>query len=200
MDNNIYEGMGGFEDILWLAASEFPDHTTTELLNLLSRSPAVDDSTVFFLSNRDPYAMQIYATLKFGSRRVAWASKSMACPTLQWKVPTIEEVQTYLDSWPDEEIKRTKEVRKMTTDEENRKLEALREKKQNWVQGFLDSPVSQLEEADSAQFQFFEKLDKNGNLLWDLFSRDPALKANVDAMKEHGKMGYTPCPWPSLLT
>jgi DNA topoisomerase VI subunit A len=42
----------------------------------------------FFLSDHDPDAFELFSNCKYGSRRGAFASKSMTCPRLEWKGPT----------------------------------------------------------------------------------------------------------------
>lgn len=45
-----------------------------------------------FYADHDVAGFHIYLTLKYGSRKSAWAAPSMTCPTLQWGGPSKEQV------------------------------------------------------------------------------------------------------------
>lgn len=159
-----------------------------EFLKLLADSPAVDPSTLFFFSDHDPYAVRIFANLKFGARRAAFGSKIMACPTLQWKVPTSEDMKMVLDKWPQEELKRILATRTLSSRQVDKELDGLIERKNNWLRSTLYSSAATLSKTDRSLFQHFYKIDKGGRLQWDLFKRDPALKAEIAKMEKDGKV------------
>ena len=88
---------------------------TKEFLNILwTSSPR--NVQYLFCFDHDPYALHMYAILKYRARKSAAMSRSCTCPGLQWAGPTrevvLERLQTYIEGdWVRENPNGTKAQR-----------------------------------------------------------------------------------------
>lgn len=71
-----------------------PDSATKEFLHQLSASPRLKNIPFLYFSDHDTHGIDIFKTLKYGSKKSAWVTDISICPQLTWVGPTY---QQYLD-------------------------------------------------------------------------------------------------------
>ena len=89
-----------------------------EFLNLLCHNPATANIPFLFMSDCDPHAISIYATLKFGSRNLAFASPSITCPQLQWIGLGFKQWEDYVSKYPERYAEHLRRQSPEMTDEQ----------------------------------------------------------------------------------
>ncbi|KAL9105982.1 MAG: hypothetical protein Q9227_008937 [Pyrenula ochraceoflavens] len=167
-----------FGDILWIGTHGCPDHHTQEFLRLVVETGKVDPLDVVWVSDHDPTAFKMFLVLKMGSMNCAWASKILSCPAIRWKGPTVNDLRSIFNNWPESELRRQQYS---NPTEEQRARERLEGKRDQILTKVLSGPDAKLTGNRKAMLNHFQREHK-----WDLLQWDQDLAAEVAEMKRDG--------------
>ena len=68
-----------------------PDSATKEFLHQLSTSSRLKSIPFLYFSDHDTHGIDIFKTLKYGSKKSAWVTDISICPQLTWVGPTYQQ-------------------------------------------------------------------------------------------------------------
>ncbi|KAL8792378.1 MAG: hypothetical protein Q9195_004991 [Heterodermia aff. obscurata] len=88
------EGEHAVKHVILIMTSGQPDSATKEFLHQLSDSPRLKRTPFLYYSDHDTHGIDVFKTLKYGSKQSAWVTDISICPQLTWVGPTY---QQYLD-------------------------------------------------------------------------------------------------------
>ena len=122
---------------------------------MLANDPELEGVPFLFMSDHDPHAMEIYSTLKHGSRATAFTTKITNCWRLDWAGATIEFFERMARSYPVNEVERRIQAKVIQEADRARVLQELEIEVTSKMMSRLTSGRGRLTKPDKRRMKHF---------------------------------------------